>query len=192
MNSVQTLTLNSALSQNWVVCTVRTPRNQVTRTLRAQCPCRGRCSEHNKLVARTASADHALAGRALVATLPGSLPQVATQNPGRDTPRQPAPGRNPKPRSRHPISTGQVATSNRCRDQPLLFPQKRPCRDPKPWSRHQITTRQPESCRDIKLVSRHHSGHSRSRPQNWVTTPFLQPSPKPGRNTKPGHDPPGG
>ena len=110
---------------------------------------------------------------------------------GRDTPRQPAPGRDPKPRSRHPISTGQVATSNRCRDQPLLFPQKRPCRNPKPWSRHQIMTRQPESCRDIKSVSRHPSGHSRSRPQNDVATPFLQPSPKPGRNTKPSRDPPG-
>ena len=55
-----------------------------------------------------------------------------------------------------PISTGQVATLNRCRDQPLLLPQKRPCRDPKPWSRHQTTTRQPEPCRDIKSMSRHH------------------------------------
>ena len=32
--------------------------------------------------------------------------------------------------------------------------------------------------------SRHHSGHSRSRPQNGVATPFLLPSPKPGLNTK--------
>ena len=72
-------------------------------------------------VTRTASAGRPLAGRALVATRPGSLPQVAT--------------------------------SNRCRDQPLLLPQKRPCRDPKPWLRHQTTTRQPEPCRDIKSVS---------------------------------------
>ena len=43
------------------------------------------------------------------------------------------------------------------------------------------TSRQPESCRDIKSVSRHHSGIPRSRPQNGVTTPFLLPSPKPGR-----------
>ena len=92
---------------------------------------------------------------------------------GRDTPKQPAPGRDPKPRSRHLISIGQVVTSNRCRDQPFLFPQKLPCRDPKPWSRHQIITRQPESCRDIKSVSRHHSGHSRLRPENGVATPFL-------------------
>ena len=35
-------------------------------------------------------------------------------------------------KSRHLISIGQVATSNRCRDQPLILPQKRPCRDPKP------------------------------------------------------------
>ena len=107
---------------------------------------------------------------------------------GRDMPRQPAPGRNAKSRSRHLISTGQVGTSNRCRDQPLLLPQERPCRDLKPWSRHQTTTRQPEPCCDIKSVSRHHSGHSKSRPQNGVATPFLLPSPKPGRNTKPGRD----
>ena len=31
---IQTVTLNSALSPNWVVCTVRTPRTQVTRALR--------------------------------------------------------------------------------------------------------------------------------------------------------------
>ena len=42
-------------------------------------------------------------------------------------------------------------------------------------------SRQPESCRDIKSVSRHHSGVPRSRPQNGVATPFLLPSPKPGR-----------
>ena len=101
---------------------------------------------------------------------------------GLDTPRQPALGSDLKPRSRHIISTSQVTTSNQCRDQPLLLPQKRPCCDPKPWSRHQITTRQPESCRDIKSVSRHHSGHSMSRPQNGVATPFLLPSPKPGRD----------
>ena len=64
------------------------------------------------------------------------------------------------------------------------LPTETPLSGPKPWSRHQTTTRQPESCRDIKSVSRHHSGHSRSRPQNGVTTPFLLPSPKPGRNTK--------
>ena len=37
---------------------------------------------------------------------------------------------------------------------------------------------QPEPCRDIKSVSRHHSGHSRSRPPNGVATPFLLPSPQ--------------
>ena len=48
-----------------------------------------------------------------------------------------------------PSSTGRVATSIPCCDQPLLLPQKCPCRDPKPWSRHQTTTRQPEPYRDI-------------------------------------------
>ena len=39
-------------------------------------------------------------------------------------------------------------------------------------------------CRDIKLVSQHHSGHFRSRPQNGVATPFFLPSLKPGRDTR--------
>ena len=59
-----------------------------------------------------------------------------------------------------------------------------PRRDPMPRSRHPMTTRQPESCRDIKSVLRHHLGHSRSRPQNGVATPFLLPSPKAGRDTE--------
>ena len=44
-------------------------------------------------------------------------------------------------------------------------------------------------CRDIKITSRRPQGQTRSRPQNRVATPFLLPSPKPGRNTKnPGRD----
>ena len=39
-------------------------------------------------------------------------------------------------------------------------------------------------CHDIKLVSRHRSGHSKSRPPNGVATPFLCPAPKPGRDIK--------
>ena len=71
MNSAQTVTLNSTLSQNWVGCTVRTPRTQVACTLRAQCPCRGHCCAHCKLVARMSHAQpaqvahSACAGRAL-------------------------------------------------------------------------------------------------------------------------------
>ena len=37
-------------------------------------------------------------------------------------------------------------------------------------SRHQTNTIQPEPCRDIKSVSRHHPGISRSRHQNQVAT----------------------
>ena len=129
MDSVQTVTPNSALSQNWVGCTVRTPRTQVARTLHAQCPCRGRCCAHSKLVARTASAGRAHAGRALVATRPGSLP----------------PGRDLTSMLRHQGSQHHVATSNQCRD----TIQTTPCRDinrcrnivslptPLPMSRHQ-------------------------------------------------------
>ena len=163
MNSVQTVTLNSALSQNWVVCTVRTPKNQVARTLRSQCPGRGRCCAHSKLVVRMSRAQPAQVAR-LLGVRWSRHAQAAC------------------PKSRHLISTSQIATSNRCRNQPLLLPQKRPCCNPKPWSRHQTTTRHPEPCRDIKSVSRHHSGQSRSRPPNRVATPFLLPSPKPGRD----------
>ena len=51
------------------------------------------------------------------------------------------------------------------------------CRDtlrqPAPRSRPHFdgaTSRQPESCRDIKSMSRHHSERSRSRPQNGKAT----------------------
>ena len=37
---IQTVTLNSALSQNWVVCTVCTPRTQVAHTPHAVVRCR--------------------------------------------------------------------------------------------------------------------------------------------------------
>ena len=125
------MTLNSALSQNCAVCTMRTPRNQVARTLRAQCPGRGRCCAHSRPVARMSHAQ--LAQVAHVA--PRSWAQVATSLP------YPTPG--------------QVATSIPGRD--LL---------------------EANPCRDIKLVSRHRSGHSRSRPLHMVTTPFLLPSPQ--------------
>ena len=181
MNSVQTMTLNSALSQNWVVCTVRTPRNQVTRTLRAQCPCRGRCSEHNKLVARMSRAQPAQVTRLLgvrwsqhsqeacprsrpktqVATRPGSLPQVATQNLGRDTQFQQAKSRPQidvatslfSSHRNAPVATqnlgrdiksqqgsqNHVATSNWYRD----TTQATPGRDLKTGSRHRFSSPAP-------------------------------------------------
>ena len=43
-------------------------------------------------------------------------------------------------------------------------------RPQKMGSRHQTTTMQAEPCRDIKSVSRHHQGLSRSRHQNQVAT----------------------
>ena len=69
------MTANSALNQNWVGCTVRTPRTQVARTLSAQCPCRGRCYAHSKLVVHRSRACWACTCR--------------------DTPRQPAPKSRP-------------------------------------------------------------------------------------------------
>ena len=127
MNSVheqlpQTVTANSALNQNWVGCTVRTPRTQVAHTARAvprswallRAQQAGRAH-----VARTASAGHAHAGRALVATRPGSL------HPGRDLTSM----------SRHQGSQNHVATSNRCHD----TTQTTPCRDIKSVSRHRFS-----------------------------------------------------
>ena len=77
--------------------------------LRAQQACR----------ARAASAGHAHAGRALVATRPGSLP----------------PGRDLTSMSRHQGSQHHVATSDRCRD----TIQTTPCRDIKLVSRHRFS-----------------------------------------------------
>ena len=148
MNSVQTVTVNSALNQNWVGCTVRTPKAQAARTLRAQCPGHGRYCAHSRQVVRMSRAQPAQVARmsraqpVQVARIgPRSWAQVATSFPC------PAPG--------------QVATSFPGRD--LL---------------------EANPCRDIKFVSRHHSGHFRSRPQNGVATPFLLPSLKPGRDTR--------
>ena len=81
-----------------------------------------------------------------------------------------------------PRSWAQVATS-------LLPNQNRPGRDLKNCVATPIFRRQPEPCRNIKSVSRRHSGQSRSRPPNGVATPFLLPSPKPGRDTEPRSQP---
>ena len=100
MNSIQTVTLNSALSQNWVVCTVRTPRNQVARTLHVQCPGRGRCCAHSRLAARMSRAQPAHVTRTTSAGHALSMCRSCAQHAqvtrsacaGRDTPRQSAPG----------------------------------------------------------------------------------------------------
>ena len=119
MNSVQTVTLNSALSQNWVGCTVRTPRTQVACTLRARCPCRGRCCAHSKLVALMSRAQPAQVARMLGVHLlrqaQAACPQVATSLRCRDI-------KAARIMSRHqidvatPLRTLQVATSKQGRD----------------------------------------------------------------------------
>ena len=95
-----TVTVNSALNQNWVGCTMRTPKAQVVSTLRAQCPGRGCCCAHNAQVTRMLRAQlaqvarSACAGRAHSAqvvgacrhlpALPSQTAQVATSFPGCD------------------------------------------------------------------------------------------------------------
>ena len=84
------MTANSALSQNWVGCTVRTPKTQVAHTLRVQCPSRGRCCAHNAKVTRMSRAQpaqavrSACAGRAHNAQVAGAcrdLPALPSQPP---------------------------------------------------------------------------------------------------------------
>ena len=80
----QTVTVNSALSQNRVGCTMHTPRTYVEHTLCSQCPGRGRCCTHDKQVVRACSI-----GRARLPLLPQLRPkaQVVTPNfnrPGRN------------------------------------------------------------------------------------------------------------
>ena len=122
-------------------------------------------------VARTASACLALAGRALVTTRPGSLPQLATSLRCRDI-------KAARIMSRHQISVATPMTLNR-----------------RPRSRHQKPGRdllETTLCRDINFMSRHRfcpqwnfqvaTPKSMSRPltqspmsrhQIHVATPFL-------------------
>ena len=122
---------------------------------------RAHCACSAQVVGAVAGTTSRSCAHARVVARAAAPASIATQSLGRDTQFQQA-------RSRPQID---VATSL--------------------WSSHrnapvatQTTTRQPEPCLYIKSVSRHHSGHSRSRPRNGVATPFLLPSPKPGRNTK--------
>ena len=155
MNSVQTVTVNSALSQNWVGCTVRTPKAHVASTLRAQCPGRGRCCAHNAHVARMSRAQPAQAARSACAGRAHSSHVVGAC---RDLPALPS-------------QTAQVATSLRCRDikaarimsrhhigvaTPSLLPSLKPGRHP--MSRHQFhvaTSWTTNLCRDVNHMSRH-------------------------------------
>ena len=157
MNSSQTVTVNSALNQNWVGYTVRTPRTHVVHTLREQCPGRGRCCAHNAQVVRMSRAQpaqvtrmlraqpaqvarSACAGRAHSAqvvgacrdlpALPSQTAQVTTSFPGRDL-LEVIPCRDITLVSRHRLSclaSSQVATPEPGRD--LL--------DDQPMSRHQV------------------------------------------------------
>ena len=187
MNSVQTVTLNGALSQNWVGCTVRTPKTQVARTLRAQCPCRGRCCAHSMLVARIAprSWAHVVTSFSCPAQARSRHHfQVATSwttKPGCDVnpmsrppfcPTKTAQVAASKIGSRHQLpwcSQNHVATTNRCRD----ITQANPGRDTKTRSRpswrlpYVVTS---ISCRDLISThsgifrSRHHNSRSRPSP----------------------------
>ena len=168
MNSVQTLTLNSALSQNWVVCTVRTPRNQVARTLHAQCPSRGRCCVHGRLVVRMSRAQLAqvarssCVGRAHSAQVVGAsrdLLPLPSSRPGRDT----------ETRSRPSWRLTYVTTSISCRD--LVSSHSGISRSRRQNPGRDLPHCHP--CRDLKMMSR-----PQAQPSQVVTS-------KPGRDQPP-------
>ena len=177
VNSVQTVTLNSALSQNWVECTVRTPRTQVARTLRVQCPGRGRCCAHSKLVARMSRAQPEQVERLLgvrwsrhaQAACPRSRPKTQAATPnfnrlGRDLKSMSRPASSlPK---EMPVSRPKtlVATSNHNKAARIM-------------SRHQIGVATPlrplqaatlKRGRDTVFPSK---PQARSRHRNQVATP---------------------
>ena len=161
---IKTVIVNSALKQNWVGCTVRTPKAQVTRTLHAQCPCRGRCCAHSQ---RRPRAQRAQAAR----IAPRSWAHVATSLP--------CPVKPPRSRHRFQVATSwrpsHVATSHWCRDTaqpapgrdfkfdvatPSLLPSLKPGRHP--MSRHHIGVGPPgrptcvatsTPCRDILKIN---------------------------------------
>ena len=102
------MTLNSALPQNWVVCTVR-GRTQVARTLCAivratACTTSWSCA-HARLVVRACAPCRARATFATHAT-------IMTKNPGRVLKRPPM--------SRHQIHVVTSNFPNRCRDTKFL------------------------------------------------------------------------
>ena len=153
MNSVRTVTINSVLNQNWVGCTVRTPKAQVASTLRAQCPGRGRCCDHNAQVARMSSAQPAQVARSACA---GHAHSAQVMGACRDLPALPS-------------QTAKVATSFPSRD--LL--EAIPCRDITFVSQHRSTlsrSRLQISCRDIVSPAQ---PQARSRLHFQVATSWM-------------------
>ena len=148
INSVrESVTLNSALSQNRVVCTMRTPKTQS----RAQRPCRG-CTLAMSRAGRAlprgrAGGPHARPYHDITCcvTTPSSPNHVATPFPK-------GPGRDLKTGSRHhlqqawsqPRKATHVATPKPCRNINL----SKLCRNIKTVSRHQIS---PNSVATSKL-----------------------------------------
>ena len=137
-------------------------------------------------VVRTACAGRALRVR-MSRIAPKSWAHVATLFPSSI----PWPGHDIVPRLRPPGRLSQVATSIPCRDLPSAQ-QKLSRSRPENGVATPTSMGQQEPCRDIKSVSRHHSGESRSRPQNGIAIPrFSCPAPSQVATLKLGRDPPG-
>ena len=149
------------------MCTVRTPRNQVARTLRVQCPGRARCYAHNRLVVRACALGRARCCAQLrlprldpkprsCTKWPNRSGQVATSSPGHDL-KKVDPGRDLKAGSRLRFlcqASGQVATS---------FPGCDLLDD------HARSRRQPYVATSLFSQPK----QTMSRPQNGVATPMA-------------------
>ena len=157
---------------------------------RTQCPCRGCCCAHSKLVAHMSRAQPAhvtRSGRGRMSRPSGQPSQVPTSIPCRDLPS--APPKKPRSRpqkmgSRHQLPWGSqnhVATSNQCRDitRPIQVATPKPGRDPPggySMSRHHFYVATsflpivgfPGRDAQLQVVTSHTA--TMSRPQNDVAT----------------------
>ena len=178
---------------------MRTPKTQVARTLRAQCPGRGRCCTHSRPVTRMSRTQPAQDAHSACIGSTHSAQAVGASRDLLPLP-SPRPGRDITSRSRPPGRPSQVATSTPCRDLPSAQPKQPRSRPQKNGVATPISIGQAEPCRNIKSMSRHHSvqsqvatpklgrdppgGYPMSRHQFYVATSFLPIVGFPGRDTK--------
>ena len=149
------MTLNSALSQNWVGCTVSTPRTQVARTASLSRACRARSQRRSRAcwacTCRDTPRQPAPRSRPHFDVAISRQPESCRDIKSMSHTTQNAPSRDLKTGSRHQTfcrQSTQVATSISCRDLTLTKP-----------------GRDLNSCLDLKLFSPGHNMNFMSRPR---------------------------
>ena len=147
------------------MCTVRTPRNQVARTLRVQCLGRGRCYAHNRLVVRACALGRARCCAQLRLPRLDPKPRSCTKWPNRlgqvVTSRRPTQVETSK-RGRDFVSPAKPQVRSRLHFQVATSWMTKPGRDANPMSRPPFSLNQSKPCRDLKMGS---------RPQ-WLVSPL--------------------